>query len=220
MTRDDGKTDELFAKLSGSAGAPGSERDEGIAALREALRGQIDTMRSAENADISELSAEEKARMTALKQQLIDRGLLGEQAGRKPQPPPEPGPSWWRRAREAIGGAGWERPFAVAASVVFIGVLVVQALLPPDRDSDVVRGGDAAPVLVVSDPAATIETLTKQLTKAGADVLPVQINDKEWTLRVSVPKSADRVAIKRTLEETGIEVLGEPPYKVGIKAKQ
>lgn len=46
MTHDDGKTDELFAKLSGSAGTPGSERDKGIAALREALRGQIDRCRS------------------------------------------------------------------------------------------------------------------------------------------------------------------------------
>lgn len=214
MSQHDDNTTDFFNKLAGKATVDANGKDRGVAMLREALQNQIKTIRQAEAAESETLSVEELAKMAAIKQQLIAKGLIGR------TPPRQSQSNWMAKISEYIFGTGWERPVALAASIMFVTALVVMLALPPDTDTDVVRGSDATPVLVVSDPAATIETLTRQLTQAGAEVLPVQINNAEWTLLVSAPRSADHASIKKILEGAGIKVAGELPYTVSIRTKQ
>ena len=50
--------------------------------------------------------------------------------------------------------------------------------------------------------------LTARLEAAGADVTAVQINDREWNVKVSVPPGTKRQAIREQLSNAGFGVIG------------
>ena len=98
--------------------------------------------------------------------------------------------------------------------------LIRQLSVQTDVDTDVVRGGDTKPVLIVSDPQATIEILTKHLAEVGAEFLPpVQINDQELSLQIDVSSKVDVSAINNILTNNGLRVEGLPPYHRLVKKK-
>lgn len=214
MSQDDHNTTGFFNKLSGKATADDvTDKDRGVVMLRKALQNQLETIRQAEAAKGEALSGEELAKMNALKQDLIAKGLIGGSVHKQTLT------DWLEKIREFIFGTGWERPIALAASILFAIALILQINVPSDLDTDVVRGGEDTPILVVADPVATIELLTKQLTQAGAEVLPVPINDNEWTVQVDVPSKVDVTVIQKLLSTHGVQVTGLPPYHLYIKRK-
>lgn len=219
MNRDDEEAMEFFDKLTGKTSAKGATPGAGLTALRDALHHQIETMRAAETASSVDLTADEQAKMAVLKQQLLDRGLIGTASSRASLSITEGRTSWLQWLSAMLFGDNWPRMIAVAASVVFAFVIVLQLVQVPESDTDIVRGGDKTPELIVADAAITVEVLSTQLRQAGAEVLPVQINNNEWMLRVSVPKSVNREAIQKILVEAGIRVEGNPPYRLTIKSR-
>ena len=214
MSREE-DTHEFFERLAGKPPTDGSTPRPGVVALRDALRAQIETLRSAASATEVDLTPEEKARMAALKQHLIDRGLLGAPVASKSSRLVDR-PSLIQRVRYALLGSGWQRPMAVAASLLLVTLVVVKIALPPPAEESIVRGA-AAPVIVAPDPAAAAGSLAAQLRSAGAEVLTVQINAKEWSMHIDVPRSGNLAAVQKILGDAGVQVAGPPPYHVSIK---
>lgn len=213
MSQDDDSTKDFFDKLAGKVTVESSKDDRGVAMLREALQNQRKTIQEAEAATDEVLSGEELAKMNAIKQQLIAKGLINTSLQKQRHK------DWLVVIRDFIFGTGWERPVALAASMLFAIALMWQINVPSDLDTDIVRGGDETPVLVVADPQATIESLTKQLNQAGAEVLPVLTNDYEWKVQVDVPSKVDASVIQIILNENGVKVTGLPPYYLLVKKK-
>lgn len=215
MSRDDDDTNAFIEQLKGKQPTDGHAPSPGIAQLRDALQAQIDTQRTAEKATVADFDQQELERMAELKQLLIDRGLLGSTNTKKIS---RITPSrLLQRLSDTLHADNWYRPLAMAASLVLVIGIVVMIVLPPNQDQDTVRGSDTTPVLVVADPQATIETLTKQLEQAGAEVLPVQINDHEWSLQIDVPSKVEATAIQNILNNYGVKVEGLPPYHLLVK---
>lgn len=222
-SHDEDEAVEFFEKLAGrSSPDKTSANDRGVVALRDALRNQIETMRAAEAANASDLSASELAKMDALRQQLLDKGLIGKPTAENAKQAAATRPNWAQWLRDALLGTGWQRPFAVAASLVMVVTLAVLMSRPPvpDPEMEIMRGGNTTPQLIIAHPLETIEELTARLKPTGAEVAPLQINDKEWVLRISVPKHTDREAVKKILTNAGINVTGDPPYRITLKTPE
>lgn len=213
MNQDDDNTTEFFNKLAGKLASDEAGKDSGVAMLRDALKKQSETLRQAEAAKGETLNSEELAKMNVLKQQLIARGLIG---GSVQQQTPT---DWLVKIRDFIFGTGWERPIALATSMMFAIILVWQSNVPSEPDTGIVRGGGATPVLVVTNPQATIDSLTKQLNQAGADVIPVQVNDNEWKVQIEVSSKMDASIVQNILKNSGVKVEGLPPYHLLVKKK-
>lgn len=210
-------TDAFFERLVSRPLNDGSTPHPGITALRDALRAQIETMRSAETTTEADLDPEERARMAEIKQQLLDRGFLVAPVASTPSRLMNR-PSLLQRAGRALLGRGWQRPAAVASLLLAVLVIVVKIALPPAQEETIIRG-TTTPVIVAPDPAAVAESLAEQLRTTGAEVLIVQINAKEWSLRIDVPRSGNLSAAQKILRDAGIPVVGPPPYGVRVKSE-
>jgi len=219
MSQDEDKTNDFFDRLAGKSPSNGSESSPGAEVLREALQAQVDTMRAAEQASADDLSAEEKAEMDVLKQQLLDRGLIGKPSTTT-SPKTKERTNWLQRISEILLDTGWERPVALAASVAFAIAIGWQLALPPEIDSDIIVRGGATPEIATSEPAKFADTLAKELRGTGAKVLVVQINKNQWTVRIDVPSSANASAIQKVLTSKGIKLEGAPPYRLSVKKQE
>lgn len=215
MNRDDEETRKFFEQLAGRPTDDGAPPRPGIEALRDGLRAQIEIERAAESATDADLTGEEKARMLAIKQHLIERGLLGAPIAKSPSRT-EARPSLLQRLKEAVFGSGWHGPVAVAASLMLAALVVLKIVLPPPEEKDIVRGA-ATPVILAPDPAAASEALAAPLREADAVVTVVKINANKWKMMVEVPQSVDLVAIQKILKDAGVLVEGLPPYELSIE---
>lgn len=228
MNREEEETNAFFEQLQGKPPTDGRSPRPGIAALRDALQAQIAIMRSAETATAADLTSEEKERMDALKQRLIDQGLLGVPVAPVASTMSRivKRPSLLQHIGEALLGDSWYRPVAFMASVVFGVLVVLKVAFPPALQNtdtlaiDAEREGAATPVIVAPDPAAAVKSLDAKLTKAGAKVLPVKINDKEWSMHIDVPETGDLVAVKKILSGEGVLITEPPPYEVTVKVER
>jgi len=115
---------------------------------------------------------------------------------------------------------------AVAMLVFGIGIGVVNfsqhsgSLDPTLVSEEVVVRGEAMPVLVVDQPEAVAEELARQLEKLGAKTRITPINENEVILRVGVPAEAGGAAILKLLQQSGVTIDGQPPYRIRIKRRQ
>lgn len=217
MTPDDTESDDFFDALSGRRPNGEKSPNPGAQAMRAALLAQAQTVREAHAAQASDLSDQEAAQMAELKQRLVQQGVL---------PPPRNQPSkarppqqkWWRALADTLLGGVWPRSMAMAASLVLVSAVVVRLAFVPTTDPDVERGRSDTPELISPRPDQAAELLTAKLTAAGADVLLVQTNEQEWTLRITVPRSANSAAIVKVLGEAGIKVTGPGPYRVLVRS--
>jgi len=214
MSREQDDTNAFFDQLLGKLPTDGRAPHPGVAELRDALLAQIETQRSAETATAADFDQHELERMAEIKQLLIDRGLLAPAA--KPSSRNMDRPHLLQRLSETLLGDGWHRPLALAASLLLCIVVIVTLTLPPATDEILLRGADS-PVMIAPDPAVAAESLAAQLRNAGAEVLVVPINAKEWSVRIDVPQSVELAAIQKILSASGVQVAGPPPYHLSVK---
>ena len=221
MSNEEEVTNEFFKQLAGKPQNGENTQRPGVTALKEALQAQIETTRSAENATMADLDFEEKARMAALKQRLIDQGLLGIRVSPVARSTKRNVDltSLLHRLRDSLLGDDWYRPVALAASVIFGILVVIKFALPPPSEVDIMRGADNA-VLVVPDPATAVEKLVTQLENTGAEVIKVPINAREWSVRIDVPRTGNLAAVQKILSDAGVQVVGPPPYTVSVKTER
>lgn len=208
-----------------------SQGHAGAEALRDALEAEARTLQEAEEARTEDLSVHERSQMDAIKQQLIDQGVLGspispaleryqEQTRRKKssnyyaQTLPNKLLQW-------LLGDNWQRPLAIAASLLVATVVVMQTLPQGGNDveSNVIRG-EAGVSVAVDDPAMVAKNLKDLLTKMRAEVVLVQINDDEWALQVSVADKANVDAVRQSIRDKGFDVQGEPPFELSLTRRQ
>ncbi len=221
MSRDDQKTDELFDRLAGKTTRPEHVNDSeaksntGAAVLRDAICAQIDTQRVAEQANNDDLSVEQKAQMDAIKQQLLAQGLIGVASSSDSCSTSKS--NWLGRLQQLIFATGWERPVALAMSMVFVITIGVQVGLSPSFEPDVIVRGGVTPEIISSDATKYSQALAKSLRELGAKVLIVKINADDLTMRVDVPKAVDLSTIKKLFEDNDIKLEGYPPYRLIVK---
>ena len=105
----------------------------------------------------------------------------------------------------------------LAASVV-LGVLVVMNMssIEQPKQEDVLRGSTTLSVSV-ADPAHAGAELAERIKGLGGEAVLVQLNDKEWALSVSVPRSDSIKPVQALLIERGFSVDGLPPYDLIIR---
>ncbi len=209
----------------------GRERSvPGADALREALEAEARTVREAEGATAEELSDDERAKMAAIKNRLIEAGLLpaispvSQPGGAVPNPSPNFSKpvalAWHNLLSGLLSGSDWLRPVAAVASLAIVSLLVIRIELPLNSHPEDVVRGDGIPVITVEDAAATARSLESKLKVAGAEVVLVQINDAEWSLEVSV-QEPDRIApVKQSLQDANVKVSGDPPYYLNIRQRK
>lgn len=206
MDGDERDIEDYFEALAGRRdGGPGP------AALRAALQAQARTLREAERARADDLDEAERARMDSLKQRLVAAGAF--------RPPPAPAPGALARWRDRLFGGSWQRPLALAAGVLLASVLGLR-LLPTADDEDpsrTLRGGAGA-VIEAADPAARVAALEAELKAAGAQVLVVPLNAREWSLGVEVADASRVEAVRGVLQRAGFRAEGAPPYELGVRA--
>lgn len=220
--------DRFFEALAGRAhGLSGAE------ALREALEAEARTLRDAEGAGAEHLSDEDRQTMVAVRQRLVDAGLLpatpplpadgGKSPTLRPLPVPSPSAGLWTnrvaRLGEWLFTGDWLRSAAIAASLVAVGLVVVEMGLPTKQASDEVLRGDTGSDIAVLDPAATAADMERRLTAAGAEVIRAQVNDAEWALEVNVEKPQQLDHVRKILSEAGFLVGQQPPYRLLIRRK-
>jgi hypothetical protein len=215
MSREQDDTNAFFDQLLGKLPTDGRAPHPGVAELRDALLAQIETQRSAETATAADFDQHELERMAEIKQLLIDQGLLGTTKMNTSSRSVDR-PNLLQRLSEALLGDGWHRPVALAASLILCIVVIVTLTLPPPTDEILLRGADS-PVMIAPDPAAAAESLAAQLRNAGAKVLVVPINAKEWSVRIDVPQAVELAAIQKILSDSGVQVVGPPPYHLSVK---
>ena len=218
MSQEEDKTNDFFDVLAGKVPPNNIAPSSGGKVVGEALRAQIETINASKKARRDDLSVEEKRTMDALKQQLLDKGLIGVVSGTIPSEQPGTGVSRLKRRLARGFDRGWERPLALAASIVFVVAITVLLMIPSDTDI-IVRGG-ATPVVLVSDPKATIDKLTAELRKAGAEIIVVQINEFEWLIRIDVPAAVGASMIQKILLDQDIKIEGAPPYRLSVKKQR
>ena len=200
--------EDYFEALAGRRpGGPGTD------ALRDALQAQLRTLREADEARAANLSADEQARMAALKERLRAAGAF------RPAPVTPAAPRWGERLRTLLLGDSWQRPFAIAAGVLLASVLALRLAGPGDDDdpSRALRGKPPA-VVTAADPAAAAQALEAQLVAAGAEVLRVQVNAAEWSLEVKVSEAGRVAAVQQVLRAAGVAVEGPPPYELTVRS--
>lgn len=211
MATDDPRdADDYFEALAGRR--PGSA---GADALRDALQAQARTLREGEQARADDLSAEEQARMASLKERLRAAGAF------RPAPVPPRAPGFGERLRALLLGDSWQRPFAIAAGVLLASVLALKLGMPIGEDDDPSRTmrGQPSALIVVADPAAASAALESRLRGAGAEVLRVQINAREWSLEVKVTDAARVSLVQQLLREAGFAADKPPPYELLVRGR-
>lgn len=209
----------FFADLAGRARQT-LEQPKGAAAVRTALQAQIETIRDAERAAVEDLSAEERARMDAIKRRLLAEGVF---SGPSRDPAASPHAPGVQRAlewlRSALGGSGWPRWVTVAASLLIVCGVILQLALPPSTPPDVERGA-VEPIVWAADAAAAAQRLAAALHRAGAEALVVRIDQTEWVVRIDNSDTGNRAAVLEALAGAGIDVDGDPPDRVIVRERR
>ncbi len=126
----------------------------------------------------------------------------------------------WASFGSVLFDTGWQRPVVISMTMVFVVTIGLQIFMKPDITDftpHVIRGSNG-PVYITPDPAAAVKILVTKLTTAGATVLPVQINDQQWSLRIDV-KRVDIEAVQAALKKFGIDVDTKPPYRLIVRTK-
>lgn len=216
MPLDDTESDAFFDALGGRRPAEGERPASGAQAMRAALLAQANTVREAQAAQASDLSAEEAAQMAELKLRLVQQGVLKKSGPQAHKTGSLRMAQWWQGLVDALLGGGWQRPMAVAASLMLVSAVVLKLALPPSTDPDIERGSSDIPELISPAPAQAAEKLAAKLKAAGGDVLLVQTDEQAWILRVTVPPHVNSASIARVLNEAGVKVSGAGPYRVLI----
>jgi len=219
--------EEFFEALVGrEQGLPGAK------ALREALEAEAKTLREAEGASAEDLSADERQIMTAIKQRLLDAGLLPPTSPAQVHgvtsdaPPPssrQQSASLWTKQLSRLGewlfGGDRLRPVAIAASVVVASLVVIIVGTPTNQPTDDVMRGDSVLVITAADPAAEVAQLEQKLKAAGAEVIHAKLNDTEWALEVNVEKPEQLEQVKQVLRGAGYLIGKQPPYELEVRQK-
>lgn len=215
MSRDDQQTDKLFDRLAGTTAQKNNESNLGSEVLRDAIRAQIETQRVAEKMICDDLSAEQKLKMDAIKQQLLAQGLIGVASTSNSNS--KNNNNWIQRLHKLIFDTGWERPIAFAMSMLFVITIGIQVGLSPDQESNIIVRGGTTPEIIAPNAIKYSEELAESLRKIGAKVLIVKINADDLSMRVDVPSAVDLSSIKKLFSDYGIELKGYPPYRLTIK---
>ena len=121
MSQDEKNTEDFFDTLSKKSNDDKAS-SPGVLVLRHALRKQIDTVRSVETQKHIELTAEEKRKMEAVKQHLIENGLLNEPENEKKETKKQTDIAEW--LNKTLFGTGWQQPIAMAASLLIVSLVV------------------------------------------------------------------------------------------------
>ncbi len=218
--------DHFYEVLAGRA-----QGHAGAEAMRDALETEAQTINEAESARADELSVQEKSKMDAIKQQLIDQGAFAspispaldrhrEQRRRKKssnndeQTLPNKLVQW-------LFGHNWQRPMFIAASMLIATVVVMQTLPKggDDVESNAIRGKAEASI-AVDDPALAAKSLKDQLVSIGAEVILVQINDDEWAIQVGMGKESNQASVKQLIRDKGFVIHGEMPYDLVLRRQR
>ena len=109
------------------------------------------------------------------------------------------------RIASALLGSAWQKGLAFAA-VAVLGVAVVLQFGLGRRDdgADVMRGGGGLE-LRAADPQVAQADLVRKLEQAGAQVEAVQIAERAWSLRVTVPDPQKVAKVDAVLEDAGLK---------------
>lgn len=219
--------DEMFFEaLAGRAqGAPGAD------AVRTALREEAATVQEASSGGHAEATPEQAALREQIKAKLIAEGAFNGQlssAGGNAVAKQPLVAKPISRPRQADDGAvarffSWLSSFtgpqmAGLAASMMLGVLVVMNMSAIDqaKQEDVVRGAASLSVSV-ADPARDGAQLVERINALGGEAMLVQLNDKEWALSVSVPKSESIKPVQALLQKGGFQVEGLPPYDLILR---
>lgn len=199
--------DRFFEALAGRGEhAPDTPRAK---ALREGIKLRADVLREAGEMPPanSMTDTEMSARQRILFNELEAKGLFSDVTGTKQAA--APAPQSFFGLLLGILSSRWSKPMAFAAMLALVvGVVVQQGGVDrPVDESQIVRGAGRATV-IRENPAQFVADLTARLEAAGADVTAVQINDREWNVKVSVPPGTKRQAIREQLSNAGFGVIG------------
>jgi hypothetical protein len=126
MSLDDTESDAFFDALGGRRPAEGERPSPGAQAMRAALLAQAKTVREAQAAQASDLSAEETAQMAELKQRLVQQGVLPPLRNQPSKARPPQQIKWWRALADTLLGGGWPRSMAMAASLVLVSAVALR----------------------------------------------------------------------------------------------
>ena len=103
-------------------------------------------------------------------------------------------------------GANWGKPLAFAAMLALVvGIVLQQGGLDRSIDESQIVRGQRHPTVLQDEPSQFVADLTAHLEADGAIVTAVQINDREWGLKVSVPPGAGRESIQAHLKSAGFD---------------
>jgi len=204
------KEHDFFEILAGHGkGHPTAE------AMREALQDEANTIQEAETAKLEKLPDYEMARLAAVKKQLIDAGVFAQRSGGNN--------SWLSRFfdlfKSNFVSQNWGAGLAITASVLFVSTILLQQPNPIYDDSHDTMRGNGDLIVLSSEPAKTVEELKGKLINAGAEVIVAQINDNEWTLKISVQDKSKIETIKNLLKQQGIQLSTQPPYTISVVMK-
>ncbi|MFT3815880.1 MAG: hypothetical protein QM740_21395 [Acidovorax sp.] len=212
-----------------------AQRDEGAlehrpaassaVALREALRAEAATLHEARHATLDDMSEQELAMLSALKQRLLADGVLGRpqpsktlgESAATPSPPTRFQLGPW--LREFLLGDSWWRMAGVAASTILVGLLVLQLALPHDSDGPpTVRSGESSELVIIApNPASRAEELARQLRAAGAQAVVAPINANEQVVVVTVEDQARLLAVHAVITATGVPVEVQASYRLSVR---
>lgn len=216
-------TDDFYAALAGRPvpeGGGSADTRLGAEIRRLMLEAEdAESIRLANEAATS-LSAEDQALVAASLQRLRASGLLAEVGDPGPTQQAEPDvrrsppatetkdTGGLRALRDGLTsllfGSAWQKGLSFAA-VAVLGIAVALQFGPGSHDdgSDVMRGAGALE-LRVADPQAVQADLVRKLEQAGAQVVAVQIAERAWSLRVTVPDQEKAATVDAVLKDAGL----------------
>lgn len=216
----------FFEALAGRAqGVSGAD------AMRTALREEAATVEEASSGESAEPTPEQAVLRERIKAKLIAEGAFNGQlasTGREALADRPMLPKPISHPRQAKDGAiarffSWLSSFtgpqmAGLAASMMLGVLVVMNMSANDqaKHEDVMRGAASLSVSV-ADPARDGAQLVERINALGGEAMLVQLNDKEWALSVSVPKSESIKPVRALLQKNGFRVEGLPPYDLILR---
>lgn len=193
------------------------------AELREAVQAREADLDDEELAQFSL----DQPHMKAL-QARVHRQLAPDHAA--PAAPPQPAIA--PRQGRASGGAGglaaaldgffgstWGRGLTVLALASMATMLVLQAQRGGGRPDGglIERSASATPTLTTPGPAALAAALETRLTGLGAQVIALELQPGQWTLKVTATDAAQMEAVQAVLREYGLPRVAGTEATVNIQ---
>lgn len=202
---------------------------ETLAGREQGLPG-TEVLREAEGASTEELSADERAKMDALKHRLVFSGVLPTTTrSTRPVilPLPVSGKSTSSTSNDLLTGLGGlvfggnlQRLVAIAASLLLVSLVAIKVGMPSKPTVKDVMRGDSVLLIFTDDAGLTVVELEKKLVPVGSDVFRVQINDAEWVLEVNIPKLEQHTQVKHVLRDAGYLIDKGPPFQLGVRQRK